>query len=95
MGGFIWKRAYYGISATPLGPADIVGGHALWMATRCFVTSDRSRRRARVRSRRSLVGTDPGDPVAAFTGMAFAMPLMAFDGDRGSWTPASRRCSAS
>jgi lipooligosaccharide transport system permease protein len=82
LGGFIWNRAYFGISATPLGPADIVGGHALWMFVRCVVTS------AAVAAVLVFVpdarswGLIPAIPVAAFTGVAFAMPLMAFAAPR-------------
>ncbi len=82
MGGFLWNRAYYGISATPLGPADIVGGHALWMATRCFVTSTAvAAVLVLVPDARSW-GLIPAVPVAAYTGVAFAMPLMAFAAPR-------------
>ena len=34
MGGLKWRREYHGIAATPLGPRDIVLGHASWMAVR-------------------------------------------------------------
>ena len=78
MGGFVWQRSYYGIAATPLGPRDIVGGHGLFMAVRCVVAS-------------AAVGVvlalfpDARDWglvgvvfVSSLTGVAFAMPLMAF-----------------
>lgn len=78
MGGFVWQRSYHGIAATPLGPRDIVGGHGLFMAVRCLIAS-------------AAVGLvlalfpDARDRglvavvfVAALTGVAFAMPLMAF-----------------
>lgn len=78
MGGFVWQRSYYGIAATPLGPRDIVGGHGMFMAVRCVVAS-------------GAVGVvlalfpDARDWglvavvfVSALTGVAFAMPLMAF-----------------
>jgi lipooligosaccharide transport system permease protein len=82
LGGFIWNRAYFGISATPLGPADIVGGHGLWMATRCFVTSAAvAIVLAFVPDSRSW-GLIPAIFVAAYTGLAFAMPLMAFAAPR-------------
>jgi lipooligosaccharide transport system permease protein len=93
MGGFIWNRAYFGISATPLGPADIVGGHALWMATRCFVTSTAvAVVLAFVPDARSW-GLIPAIFVAAYIGVAFAMPLMAFAAPRqlDSGFPAMQR----
>ncbi len=82
MGGFIWTRSYFGISATPLGPGDIVGGHALWMAARCAVAS------AAVAVILVLVpearawGLVPAVLVSALTGVAFAMPLMAYSTQR-------------
>ena len=93
LGGFIWNRAYFGISATPLGPNDIVGGHGLWMAVRCLVTS------AAVVAVLVFVpdarswGLIPAIPVAAFTGVAFAMPLLAFAAPRqlDSGFPAMQR----
>jgi lipooligosaccharide transport system permease protein len=82
LGGFIWNRAYFGISATPLGPTDIVGGHALWMAVRCFVTGATvAVVLAFVPDSRSW-GLIPAVFVAAYTGLAFAMPLLAFAAPR-------------
>ena len=78
MGGFIWKRSYYGISATPLGPGDIVGGHALWMALRCIVASTGVALVLVLFPQSRHLGLIAGVPVAALTGVAFAMPLMAF-----------------
>jgi lipooligosaccharide transport system permease protein len=78
MGGFIWKRSYYGISATPLGPSDIVGGHALWMSARCVVAAGGVALVLAFFPEASDWGLIPGVPVAALTGLAFAMPLMAF-----------------
>ncbi|MEA3184503.1 MAG: lipooligosaccharide transport system permease protein [Ilumatobacteraceae bacterium] len=78
MGGFIWQRSYYGISATPLGPADIVGGHALWMAARCTVAASCVAVVLAFFPDARDWGLVPGVLVAALTGMAFAMPLMAF-----------------
>jgi lipooligosaccharide transport system permease protein len=78
MGGFIWKRSYYGISATPLGPSDIVGGHALWMAVRCVVAASGVALVLSIFPEARDWGLIPGVPVAALTGVAFAMPLMAF-----------------
>lgn len=82
MGGFIWKRSYYGISATPLGPADIVGGHAVWMATRCVVAGGAVAIVLAFFPEARDWGLVAGVPVAAVTGMAFAMPLMAFSATR-------------
>ena len=78
MGGFIWKRSYYGISATPLGPSDIVGGHALWMTVRCVVAASGVAVVLALFPEARDWGLIPGVAVAALTGVAFAMPLMAF-----------------
>lgn len=78
MGGFVWQRSYFGISATPLGPGDIVGGHALWMALRCVVASTAVAIVLTLFSDARDWGLIPGIAAAALTGMAFAMPLMAF-----------------
>ena len=82
LGGFIWSRGYVGISATPLGPADIVGGHALWMFTRCVVTSIAVTAVLVMFPEARSWGLLPAIPVAAYTGLAFAMPLMAFSAPR-------------
>jgi lipooligosaccharide transport system permease protein len=82
LGGFIWNRAYLGISATPLGPADIVGGHALWMAVRCAVTSVAVAAVLMLFPEARSWGLVPAIGAAAFTGVAFAMPLMAFSAPR-------------
>jgi lipooligosaccharide transport system permease protein len=82
MGGFLWNRAYFGISATPLGPADIVGGHALWMFTRCVVTSAAVAVVLVCFPDARSWGLVPAILVSAFTGVAFAMPLMAFSTTR-------------
>ncbi len=78
MGGFVWQRSYFGISATPLGPADIVGGHALWMAVRCAATSSAVALVLALFPEARDWGLIAGIAAAALTGVAFAMPLMAF-----------------
>ncbi len=78
MGGFVWQRSYFGISATPLGPGDIVGGHALWMAVRCTVASSAVALVLTLFPDARNWGLIPGVAASALTGLAFAMPLMAF-----------------
>jgi lipooligosaccharide transport system permease protein len=82
LGGFIWSRAYFGISATPLGPRDIVGGHALWMAIRCTATATAVAAVLVLFPDSRSWGLIPSIPIAALTGVAFAMPLMAFSAPR-------------
>lgn len=78
MGGFVWQRSYYGIAATPLGAADIVGGHGLWMTFRCFIASVTVAMVLVAFPEARSWGLVGAVPVAALTGTAFAMPLMAF-----------------
>jgi lipooligosaccharide transport system permease protein len=82
LGGFIWSRAYFGISATPLGARDIVGGHAIWMAVRCAVTSAAVAAVLVLFPDSRSWGLLPGIAVASLTGVAFAMPLMAYSAPR-------------
>jgi lipooligosaccharide transport system permease protein len=82
MGGFIWSRSYLGMAATPLGPGDIVGGHALWMAIRCMVASVAVAMVLILFPQARSWGLLPAVPVSALTGVAFAMPLMAFSVQR-------------
>jgi lipooligosaccharide transport system permease protein len=39
MGSFKWTRSYYAMAATPLGPASILAGHQLFVATRVLVSA--------------------------------------------------------
>jgi lipooligosaccharide transport system permease protein len=82
LGGFIWSRGYVGISATPLGAADIVGGHAVWMAIRCTLTSLAVAAVLVLFPDARSWGLVLAIPVAAITGVAFAMPLMAYSAPR-------------
>ena len=82
LGGFIWSRGYFGISATPLGVRDIVGGHAIWMAVRCAVTSAAVAAVLVLFPDSRSWGLLPGIAVASLTGVAFAMPLMAYSAPR-------------
>ncbi len=77
MGGLKWRREYHGIAATPLGPRDIVLGHAAWMAVRGTLAA------AMVAAALALFpdtrswGLVPAVGVATLVGVAFAMPTMA------------------
>ena len=39
LGSFKWTRQYYAMAATPLGPASILAGHQLFIATRVAVSA--------------------------------------------------------
>jgi lipooligosaccharide transport system permease protein len=39
MGSFKWTRSYYAMASTPLGPASILAGHQLFIATRILVSA--------------------------------------------------------
>lgn len=38
LGGFKWQSGFHAAAATPLSPADIVGGVFLWHATKAFIS---------------------------------------------------------
>ena len=77
LGGLRWQRQYHGIAATPLGARDIVGGHAVWMATRAAISATAvSSALALFPATRSW-GLIPAVAVATLVGVAFAMPTMA------------------
>jgi lipooligosaccharide transport system permease protein len=78
MNNFVWSKGYLGVAATPLGAADIVGGHALWMTARSAVTSASVATVLALFPAARSWGLIPAIGAAAMTGLAFAMPLMAF-----------------
>lgn len=77
MGGLRWQRLYHGIAATPLGARDIVGGHAVWMATRAVIAATAVSIALAVFPSTRSWGLIPAVAVAALVGVAFAMPIMA------------------
>ena len=78
MGSFKWTRSYYAMAATPLGPASILVGHQLFIASRILVSAT---------IYVAVIATFGGiqswlavfAPVAALvTGLAFSAPIAAY-----------------
>jgi lipooligosaccharide transport system permease protein len=77
MGGLKWRREYHGIAATPLGPRDIVLGHAGWMAVRGALAASMVAAALALFPDTRSWGLIPAVGVATLVGVAFAMPTMA------------------
>jgi len=77
MGGLKWRREYHGIAATPLGPRDIVLGHAVWMAVRGGLATGMVAIALALFPDTRSWGLIPAVAVATLVGVAFAMPTMA------------------
>lgn len=78
MGGLKWRRDYHGIAATPLGAADIVLGHGIWMAVRAGITASAVGVALALFDDTRSWGLVPAVAVAMLVGIAFAMPTMAY-----------------
>jgi lipooligosaccharide transport system permease protein len=78
MGSFKWTRSYFAMSATPLGPASILVGHQLFIATRILVSA-----LVYVAVIAAFGGAQSWlavlAPIAALvTGLAFSAPIAAY-----------------
>jgi lipooligosaccharide transport system permease protein len=78
MGAMKWQRTYHAMAATPLRAGDIVGGHALWMLARSVIGGGAVALALALFPETRTWGLVPAAAVAAITGLAFAMPLMAY-----------------
>ena len=78
MGGFKWRRTYYGPHASPLTPEQIAGGHIIAVTLRFLVQS------AIYFAAVALFGASPSGwgwvsvLVATVAGLSFGLPLMAY-----------------
>ncbi|WP_245812094.1 ABC transporter permease [Actinophytocola xinjiangensis] len=78
LSAFKWQRTYLAIAASPVTPAQILGGHLTWVAIRLAGSG------AAYLLVAALLGTLTGPGVlitllvAVLTGMAFAAPVAAF-----------------
>jgi lipooligosaccharide transport system permease protein len=78
MGGFKWRRTYYGPHASPLTPEQIAAGHIIAVTLRLLVQS------AIYFAAVALFGAAPsgwgwlGIVVATLAGLSFGLPLMAY-----------------
>ncbi|GAB3435906.1 ABC transporter permease [Actinophytocola sediminis] len=78
LSGFKWQRTYLAIAASPVSPAQILGGHLTWVAIRLTSSG------AAYLVVAAVLGTLTGPGVlvtllvAVLTGMAMAGPIAAF-----------------
>jgi lipooligosaccharide transport system permease protein len=94
LSGFKWSRVYWGITATPVTPGQVVTGHLLWTAARLTFSS------AVFVIVGGILGVISGPGIilsllfAVLTGMAFAAPLVAFaatvEGEGNAFNPVFR-----
>jgi lipooligosaccharide transport system permease protein len=87
LGSFKWSRQYFAMAATPLGPANILLGHQLFVATRVVLSCT-----AYLAVIAAFGGVQSGLaalalPGALLTGLAFSAPVSAYaatiDSDTG------------
>jgi lipooligosaccharide transport system permease protein len=75
---FKWRRTYHAATATPIAPAQVLGGELLWIALRLLVAG------AAYLLVALALGALPGPgvllslPFAVLTGMAMAAPVIAY-----------------
>jgi lipooligosaccharide transport system permease protein len=78
LGSFKWIRNYHAMAATPLMPADIMVGHACWIATRVTTTSavylGALAAFGALRTPFALLAL----PAGVLVGMSFSLPVMAY-----------------
>ncbi|WP_251043283.1 ABC transporter permease [Arthrobacter sp. ISL-48] len=78
MGGFKWRRTYYGPHASPLTPEQIAAGHIIAVTVRLLLQA------AIYFAAVALFGASPGGwgwvsiLVATLAGLSFGLPLMAY-----------------
>ncbi len=78
MGSFKWTRSYYAMAATPLGPASILAGHQLFVATRVLISGTVYLAViAAFGGIQSWLALFAG-PAALLTGLAFSTPIAAY-----------------
>lgn len=80
--GFIWSRSYTAMTATPLRPADVAGGVALWHATRALITVTGFAVVLLLFDDTRTWGLLAAIPAGVATGLAFALPLTAWSATR-------------
>lgn len=78
MGAVKWQRQYHAMLAAPLGIADLVVGHLLFVAMRLTIASSVFLLIMGVFGALESWWAVLGLPVAVLTGLAFAAPIFAF-----------------
>lgn len=82
MDGFRWGRQFFAMSATPLRPPDVMAGTALWLATRALIASGAVAVVLVLFDDTRSWGLIPAVAFAILTGLAFAVPLIAWTSTR-------------
>jgi lipooligosaccharide transport system permease protein len=75
LAGFKWTNQFLAMTATPLRPVDVVGGFALWVATRAFIGSAAVAAVLVLFDETRSWGLLPAIVFGVLTGLAFAMPV--------------------
>lgn len=78
MAGTKWLRTYHGMLATPLGVADIFGGHLTWVAMRIVLSSSVFLAVAALLGGVASPWAPLAIPAAVLTAAAFTAPLSAY-----------------
>jgi lipooligosaccharide transport system permease protein len=82
MDGFKWSNAYRAMTATPLTPAHVAGGLALWHATRALITATGVAVALLLFADTRTWGLVLAVPAGVLTGLAFALPITAWTATR-------------
>jgi lipooligosaccharide transport system permease protein len=82
MGGFKWLRTYQAAAATPLSPAQIAGGVALWHVTKALIAGSGVAVAISLFSSTRSLGLPLAVVFAALTGAAFSAPVSAWSASR-------------
>ena len=80
--GFKWGRTYHAAAATPLTPAQIMSGIAMWQTTKAMITATGVALALCLFPETRTWGLVPGVLFAVCTGVAFAAPLTAWTATR-------------
>ena len=80
--GFKWSRNYFAASATPLTPAQIMGGVAMWQTTKALITASGVALALCLFPETRTWGLLPAIVFAMFTGVAISAPLTAWTATR-------------
>lgn len=78
LSGFKWQKFFLSIAATPITPAQIVGGQFIWIFIRLFVSCGAFLAVAAAIGAVTSVGVLLSLVFAVMTGLSFAAPVVAF-----------------
>jgi lipooligosaccharide transport system permease protein len=82
LAGFKWTNQFLAMTATPLRPADVVGGFALWIATRAVIGSAAVAAVLVLFDDTRSWGLLAAVVFGVLTGLAFAMPVAVWTSTR-------------